>query len=144
MDRDSQSIRVGVGDGAIDTGALLAEVGRGDSGASVLFVGTVRDHNEGREGVTHLEYEVYREQVEPAIAEIVEEATEKWPVLSVAVEHRSGAVGVGEASVAVAVSSAHRGDAFAAAKYVIDELKQRAPIWKKEHWPGGAEWSRGS
>jgi molybdopterin synthase catalytic subunit len=62
----------------------------------------------------------------------------------VAVEHRSGRVELGEASVAVAVSAEHRGDAFSSAQYVIDELKRRAPIWKKEHWPGGAEWSRGS
>jgi molybdopterin synthase catalytic subunit len=65
-------------------------------------------------------------------------------VLSVAVEHRSGVVGLGEASVAVAVATAHRADAFEAARFIIDELKSRAPIWKKEHWPGGAEWSQGS
>lgn len=144
MDRPGQSIRVSVGDEPIDGGALLAEVGQPGSGATVLFVGTVRDHSEGKVGVTHLDYEVYTEQVEPSIAEIVDEATVRWPVLGVVVEHRSGRVDVGEASVAVAVSSEHRGDAFAAARYIIDELKQRAPIWKKEFWPGGAEWSRGS
>ncbi|HJQ76725.1 MAG TPA: molybdenum cofactor biosynthesis protein MoaE [Acidimicrobiia bacterium] len=144
MDRPGQSIRVSVGDEPIDGGALLAEVGQSGSGATVLFVGTVRDHSEGKVGVTHLDYEVYTEQVEPNIAEIVDEATVRWPVLGVVVEHRSGRVDVGEASVAVAVSSEHRGDAFAAARYIIDELKQRAPIWKKEFWPGGAEWSRGS
>jgi molybdopterin synthase catalytic subunit len=94
--------------------------------------------------VTHLEYEVYSEQVEPKIAAIVDEAREKWPLKSVGVEHRSGTVVVGETSVAVAVSSAHRSDAFDAARFIIDELKQRAPIWKKEFWPGGAEWSQGS
>lgn len=144
MDRPGQSIRVTVGDEPIDGGALLAEVAQSGSGATVLFVGTVRDHSEGKVGVTHLDYEVYTEQVEPNIAEIVDEATVRWPVLGVVVEHRSGRVDVGEASVAVAVSSEHRGDAFAAARYIIDELKQRAPIWKKEFWPGGAEWSRGS
>jgi len=107
-------------------------------------VGTVRDHSEGKTGVTHLDYEVYAEMVEPKIAEVVNEAAAKWPVLAVAVEHRSGVVKLGEASVAVAVSSGHRGDAFDAAEFVIDELKQRAPIWKKEHWSGWAEWSRGS
>jgi molybdopterin synthase catalytic subunit len=75
---------------------------------------------------------------------VVNEATTKWPVLAVAVEHRSGVVKLGEASVAVAVSSAHRGVAFDAAEFIIDELKRSAPIWKKEHWPGGAEWSQGS
>ena len=144
MEQAPQSIRVGVGEGRIDTARLVEEVARPDSGATVLFLGTVRDHSEGKAGVTHLEYEVYREQVEPKITEIVVEAARRWPVLDVAVEHRSGRVEVGEASVAVAVSSAHRADAFEAARYVIDELKQRAPIWKKEFWPGGAEWSQGS
>lgn len=144
MEQFGQSIRVSVGEAPIDTSALIAEVGRHDSGATVLFMGTVRDHSDDKEGVTHLEYEVFREQVEPKIADIVAEAVRRWPVLAVSVEHRSGRVELGEASVAVAVSSAHRSDAFEAARYVIDELKQRAPIWKKEFWPGGAEWSRGS
>ena len=128
----------------IDTDALVSEVGRPDSGATVLFIGTVRDHSEGKTGVTHLEYEVYAEEVEPKITALVEEACGRWPVLSAAVEHRSGRVELGEASVAVAVSAAHRVDAFDAAEFIIDELKQSAPIWKKEHWPGGAEWSQGS
>lgn len=144
MGDDRQSIRVTVGEEPIDGGALLAEVGRPDSGATVLFLGTVRDHSEAKSGVTHLEYEVFAERVEPKIAEIVDEAVARWPVLSVVVEHRSGTVNLGETSVAVAVSSGHRADAFEAARYLIDELKKRAPIWKKEFWPGGSEWSRGS
>lgn len=144
MDVSPQTINVTVSEGVIDTESLISQVGRADSGATVLFVGTVRDHSEGKSGVTHLEYEVYAEMVEPKIQEIVEEAFEKWPVLAAAVEHRSGDVLVGEASVAVAVASAHRADAFESARFIIDELKQRAPIWKKEFWPGGAEWSRGS
>jgi len=144
MEQVEQSIRVTVGEEPIDGGLLISEVGRPDSGATVLFLGTVRDHSEGKEDVTHLEYEVYIEQVEPKIREIVDEAGEKWPLQSVVVEHRSGRVDVGQASVAVAVACAHRGDAFAAAQFIIDELKGRAPIWKKEFWPGGAEWSRGS
>jgi len=144
MDSSPVSIRVSVGDEAIDAGSLVAEVGRPDTGATVVFLGTVRNHSEGKEDVSHLEYEVYGEQVEPKIREIIDEAVGKWPVLSVVVEHRSGRVDLGETSVAVAVASAHRADAFDAAEYVIDELKRRAPIWKKEFWPGGAEWSRGS
>jgi molybdopterin synthase catalytic subunit len=144
MGRVQQSIRVTVGEPPIDGGALLAEVGRADSGATVLFLGTVRDHSEGKEGVTHLEYEVYAEQVEPKIAEIVAEAAGRWPILAAVVEHRAGRVDVGEASVAVAVACAHRSEAFEAARHIIDELKLRAPIWKKEFWPGGAEWSPGS
>lgn len=144
MDGLQQSVRVRVGEGLIDPTALVEEVGRPDSGATVLFLGTVRDHSNGRDGVTHLEYEVYEEFVESKIDEVIAEAAEKWPLLAVAVEHRSGKVMLGEASVAVAVATAHRKDAFAACEYIIDELKARAPIWKKEHRPGGAEWSRGS
>ena len=144
MARVQQSIRVTVGPKPIDGGALISEVSRPDSGATVLFLGTVRDHSEGKRGVTRLEYEVFAERVEPRIEEIVVEAAFRWPILSVVVEHRSGTVELGEASVAVAVACAHRADAFDAGRYLIDELKRRAPIWKKEFWPGGAEWSQGS
>ena len=144
MDRSRQVIRVSVGDDVIDVSSLVDEVVRPDSGASVLFLGTVRDHSDAADGVTHLEYEVYPEQVVPKIREIVDEAAGRWPVLNVVVEHRSGTVNLGEASVAVAVSSGHRADAFAAAQFIIDQLKARAPIWKKEHWPGGSNWSPGS
>ncbi|HLF60732.1 MAG TPA: molybdenum cofactor biosynthesis protein MoaE [Acidimicrobiia bacterium] len=144
MNQSRQQVRVSVGEGPIDSTGLMAEVGRPDSGATVLFLGTVRDHSDRVDNVTHLEYEVYAGVVETSIREIADEAAAKWPVLSVVVEHRSGVVELGEASVAVAVSSAHRADAFEAARFIIDELKSRAPIWKKEHWPGGAEWSQGS
>ena len=144
MDASRQAIRVSVGADPIDARTLIDEVGRPESGATVLFLGTVRDHSEARTGVTHLEYEVYAELVEPKIREIVDQAAGRWPILSAAVEHRSGTVDLGEASVAVAVSTAHRDDAFSAARFIIDELKTRAPIWKKEHWPGGSEWSSGS
>lgn len=128
----------------LDVGALLEEVGDPKAGAVALFLGTVRNHSPHREGVTHLEYEVYRTQVCEKITEIVSEAVQRWSLVAVAVEHRIGRVEVGEVAVAVAVSSGHRAEAFAAARYLIDELKERAPIWKKEHWDGGAEWSLGS
>lgn len=144
MDGIQQSVRVRVGEGTIDPAALVEEVRRPDSGATVLFLGTVRDHSNGRGDVTHLDYEVYAEFVELKVGEIVAEAASKWPVLAVVVEHCSGEVVLGEVSVAVAVATAHRMDAFDAAEYIIDELKARAPIWKKEHRPTGAEWSRGS
>jgi molybdopterin synthase catalytic subunit len=144
MDGSGQVIRVSVGEGPIDTSALVEELVRPDSGAMVLFLGTVRDHSETAKGVTHLEYEVYPEEVVPKIREIVDEAGERWPILNVVVEHRSGPVTLEEASVAVGVSAAHRADAFVAAQFIIDELKTRAPIWKKEHWPGGSSWSPGS
>lgn len=144
MNRPDQLIRVSVGEEPIDVAGIAKEVGRPDSGATVLFLGTVRDHSSAAEGVTHLEYEVYLEQVEPKIEEIIDEAAGRWPLLNVVVEHRSGRVDLGEVSVVVAVSTAHRSDAFPAAQFIIDELKTRAPIWKKEHWPGGSAWSEGS
>jgi molybdopterin synthase catalytic subunit len=126
----------------IDLDALLGHVGTPRSGAVAVFLGTVRDHSTGKEGVTHLEYEAYDGVVVAKIAEIVREAHDQWPLEGVAVQHRIGPVALGESSVAVAISSGHRAEAFAAARYVIDELKSRVPIWKKEHWPGGAEWVR--
>lgn len=136
--------RVAVVEDSIDVGGLLEEVGHPEAGAVALFLGTVRNHSPRREGVTHLVYEVYANQVCEKITEVVSEAARRWSVIAMAVEHRMGRVEVGEVAVAVAVSSAHRAEAFAAARYLIDELKERAPIWKKEHWEGGAEWSLGS
>lgn len=125
----------------IEPAALVAEVSDPAAGAIVLFLGTVRDHSTGRDGVTHLEYEAYGEVVEDKIGEVVAEVRSRWPeVARVAAAHRVGSLSVGEISVGVAVSSPHRSDAFPAGQYLIDELKRRAPIWKKEHWPGGAEW----
>lgn len=127
----------------IDPAALVAFVSDPTAGAVVLFLGTVRDHSPGRTDVSHLEYEAYGEVVESKIAEIVVEVRERWPeVVAVAAVHRVGSLDVGEVSVGVAVSSPHRADAFPAGRFLIDELKARAPIWKKEHWPGGAEWVR--
>ncbi len=144
MKRSHVQRRVRVGAAPIDPGRLAFEVAAPDSGATALFLGTVRDHSPGKEGVTHLEYEAYPEEVTGKVDEIVDEAIARWPLHKVVVEHRVGHLEVGEISVAVAVSSAHRADAFDAARYIIDELKLRAPIWKKEHWSGGAEWARGS
>ena len=144
MDSPTQSVRIAVVDRPLDPAAAIQEVGRSAAGAIACFVGTVRDHSDGREGVTHLEYEALEERVEDVIRVIVEEAASKWPILAAVVEHRVGRVGLGEPAVVVAVSTAHRDDAFGAARYLIDELKARAPLWKKEHWPGGAEWVEGA
>jgi len=133
---------ISVGEDVIEPDALLAHVASPDCGAAVLFLGTVRDHSVGKAGVTHLEYEAYDGVVESKIAEIVDEARTRWPVRTVAAVHRTGSLDVGEIAVGVAVTSPHRADAFDAGRYVIDELKARVPIWKKEHWPGGAEWVR--
>lgn len=137
-------IQVHVGPEPIDVAAPTSFVGSPAAGAIVVFLGTVRDHSEDRGGVTHLEYQAYDGRVEPALETIADEAFERWPLEAIAVWHRVGAVPLEEASVVVAVSAGHRGEAFDAARYVIDELKARAPIWKKEFWPGGSEWSKGS
>lgn len=126
----------------LDVAAASAFAGTPESGAVVVFAGTVRDHAPGKTGVTHLEYEAYEGVVEPKIAEVVADAREQWPLHRVAALHRTGELNVGEISVVVAASSAHRGPAFEGARFIIDELKKRAPIWKKEHWPGGSEWVR--
>lgn len=144
MEVPSGTWRVAVRAERLQPGALLAELGHPGVGAVVLFLGTARDHSPGKSGITHLEYEAYGERVESSLTEIVAEARVRWPLLGVAVEHRVGRVDVGEPSVAVAVAAAHRAEAFDAARYVIEELKRRAPIWKQEHWPGGADWVEGA
>lgn len=110
----------------------------------VSFLGTVRNHAPGKSEVSHLIYEAYAEVVEGKIAELVSACRRRWPIIAVAVEHRTGRVDVGGVSVAVVVSSAHRADAFEAARFLIDELKAKAPIWKQEHWDGKSEWIEGS
>ena len=141
-DRDAVADRVRVQEEAIDTASVLATVEDPGAGAIVLFLGTVRDHSEGKPGVTHLEYEAYREVVEEKISGIVARARDKWPIRRVAAVHRVGRLEIGDVSVAVAVSAGHRPEAFEAGRFLIDELKATAPIWKKEHWDGGAEWVR--
>ena len=138
--RSGELDRVAVSADVIDADAAARFVSDPRAGAIVVFLGTVRNHSPGRDVVTHLEYEAYVEHVEERIGEIVGEARSKWPLERVFATHRVGRLEIGEASVAVAVSSAHRDDAFPAARYLIDELKARAPIWKKEHWSGGADW----
>jgi molybdopterin synthase catalytic subunit len=128
----------------LDPAAAMAEVGRPQAGAVAVFVGTVRNHSHDHDGVTHLEYEAFEERVLDVIAEVVAEAEERWPILAGVVEHRVGRVDLGRPAVVVAVAAAHRDAAFDAARYLIDEIKVRAPLWKKEHWPGGGEWVEGA
>ncbi len=129
---------------AIDESDIRSFVSDDAAGAVVVFSGTARNHSPGKTGITHLEYETYPEKVVGSIEQIVEESREKWDLIKVAVVHRSGRVNVGEPAVTVAVSAAHRADAFDAARYVIDELKSRVPIWKQEHWSGGSVWIEGA
>ena len=125
---------------AIDVPAVLDRVSRSANGATVLFLGMVRNMNEGRD-VTGIEYSAYRSMAERELATIVEEAAALTGTDDIAVEHRLGQLAVGECSVAVAVGHPHRGRAFEGARYVIEELKRRVPIWKREHYVDGTrEW----
>jgi molybdopterin synthase catalytic subunit len=127
-------------DGPIDTGELLQSVSSHEAGAVVLFLGTVRRHTAGRE-TAWLDYDAYRAMAEPQLAALEAEAQERWPLEDCAIVHRLGRLELGEASVAIAVSSPHRRAAFEAAQWLIDTLKERVAIWKCEHWADGtSEW----
>ncbi len=121
--------------------AALSSVSPAD-GALSLFVGVVRDENAGRR-VERLEYEAYEEMALEVLAEIEAETRRRWPIGELRIVHRLGRLAIGEASVAVAVASPHRAEAFAACRYAIDTLKHQAPIWKKEFFEGGAVWVEG-
>lgn len=131
---------VRIGDAPIDPGGLLEEVAARSNGAAVLFVGTVRDHAGGR-AVAGLEYTAYEAMAREELARIVAEAEGRFPGTTLAVAHRLGALELGEVSVAVAAGHAHRAPAFDAARFVIEELKARVPIWKREQYADGTrEW----
>jgi len=126
----------------IDIARIVERVSKSANGATVLFLGTVREVNDGR-GVTGIEYTAYRSMAERELAAIVEEAAVLADSNDVAVEHRLGELAVGDCSVAVAVAHPHRARAFEAARYVIEELKERVPIWKREQYVDGTrEWVR--
>jgi molybdopterin synthase catalytic subunit len=123
----------------IDLGVLLRRVESPERGGIACFVGTVRNHHEGRE-VLRLDYSAYAPMAEAECARIVGEAQERWEV-AVALRHRIGELEIGDAAVAVAVASSHRDEAFQACRYVIEEVKRRVPIWKRELFADGTvEW----
>jgi molybdopterin synthase catalytic subunit len=127
-------------DHPLDPAGLLAAVASPTRGGSVLFVGTVRDLNDGRP-VTALDYTAYGPMAASELQAIVDEAEQRWPGAAVACDHRTGALALGDAAVVVAAAHPHRGAAFDACRFVIEELKQRVPIWKREHYTSGeAEW----
>jgi molybdopterin synthase catalytic subunit len=114
------------------------------AGGEVLFAGTVRDHSDAG-AVTGLEYEAWEERASDMLAGIGRELFERWPICRAALWHRFGSLAVGEVSVVVCVSAAHRGEAFEAARHGIERIKHDVPIWKKEHLPDGvAHWVMGS
>ncbi|TVX97427.1 molybdopterin converting factor [Cohnella terricola] len=123
----------------IDAGRVLSSVYHPDHGAAVAFVGTTREWTAGKRTVT-LEYEAYAPMAEAALAEIGDEIAARWPGTLCAISHRTGTVGIGEISVVIAVSSAHRADSYEASRYAIERLKQKVPIWKKEIYEDGTEW----
>ncbi len=124
----------------IDTNSLLSQARNPAAGAVVLFLGTTRELTAGRQTVA-LDYEAYPAMAERRLTELEAEARRRWPVLECMVVHRLGRVPPTEASVAIAVSSPHRADAFAAGQWLIDSLKRDVPIWKREQWADGeAEW----
>ena len=127
----------------LDVGAAIGAVADERSGATDVFVGTTRRFTDDRETAT-LSYEAYEPMGEAAIVRIVAEARARWEILRCAVHHRTGTVAVGEASVVIAVSTRHRADAFDACRFLIDTLKDRVPIWKRESWTDGtSEWVGG-
>jgi molybdopterin synthase catalytic subunit len=126
-------------DTPLDLTKLVAEVAAPDRGGIAAFVGTVRDHHQGRP-VRELEYSAYAEMAETECGRIVVETERRWPV-RVALRHRIGLLAIGDAAVAIVVAAAHRDEAFAACRHVIEELKRRVPIWKRERYADGTvEW----
>jgi molybdopterin synthase catalytic subunit len=135
--------RTSVTTAELDLSSLIRLVDAPATGAVATFVGLVRDHNQGRR-VLHLVYEAYEPLAERALQRIVDEARGRWPAVTLGIHHRIGRLAIGEASVAIAASSPHRTDAFAACRYAIERIKQIVPIWKHEYFEGGDVWIEGA
>lgn len=129
----------------LDLHLLVREVaGAGTAdGAIAIFVGVVRDNNQGRQ-VAFLEYEAYEPLAVRALQRIQDEAREVWPSTRLGVHHRTGRIELSEASIIIVAASPHRADAFAACRYAIERVKQIVPIWKHEHFEGGDVWLEGA
>jgi molybdopterin synthase catalytic subunit len=133
-------MRVAIVRTPLDPPSLLAEVASVGNGASILFVGTVRDVNDGR-AVSGIEYAAYESMATRELESIVSEAASRFDVSDIVVEHRIGQLGLGDASVVIAAGHAHRAQAYDASRFVIEELKRRVPIWKREEYVDGTrEW----
>ena len=127
----------------LDPQALVQAVRQDESGALVLFYGVARDHSEGRR-VRALEYEAHESLAEKKLREVADEVRRRWPITGIGILHRTGHLEIGETSLLVAVSAAHRQEAFEACHYAVDRIKQIVPIWKKEIWEdGGGAWAAG-
>jgi molybdopterin synthase catalytic subunit len=142
MRSTSATTWVAVTENPLSSDELSAWAVRPHCGAVVTFSGVVRDHSRAHDDVVALEYETSTKLAEQRISEIVAVARERWPSLeAVAIHHRIGKVELSETTVIVAVSSPHRSDAFDAARFCIDTLKETVPMWKREIWEGGSAWS---
>jgi molybdopterin synthase catalytic subunit len=128
---------------ALESVAASLGDGAGADGAIVTFLGLVRNHNLGR-SVRYLEYEAYEPLALKAFGRIAAEIGERWPSTRLALHHRVGRLQIGEASIAIAARSPHRGDAYSACRYAIERVKQIAPIWKREFFDGGDVWIEGA
>jgi len=126
----------------IEEAEVIATVDRPEHGASLVFRGVVRDHHEGR-AVSHIEYHCYRGMAEKELRAVAEAVAARHGISALAVVHRIGEVRVGEASLLVAASAPHRQPVFDAVLEIVDELKRRVPIWKKEYGPDGSHWVEG-
>lgn len=136
---------VALGEAPLPVAEALAWATLPECGAVVTFLGTVRDHAEGRSDVERLTYEAYEEVATARMIGVASEMRRRWPVIGrLALLHRTGDLGVGDAAVAVVVSTPHRPEAFAATQYGIDAIKASVPIWKQEHWAGGVAWGDGA
>lgn len=122
----------------IPVDALLAEVSSAERGGTCLFLGTVRNGPE-EHGVTAIEYSAYEQMVEAEFGRLLADATARWPEARIAVRHRLGTIPVGAASIAIAAAAPHRAQAFEACRFVIEEVKRRIPVWKKELRVDGTE-----
>ena len=133
--------RVGLTDGPIDVEAL-ERIAATAHGAVVTFVGRARNRaDDGRE-VLELDYEAYPEMADATLRAVAAEVADRWPDCALAVVHRTGAVSIGEAAVAIVTAAPHRADAYEANRYVIEAIKQRLPIWKLERFADGTQWKR--
>ncbi len=127
---------------AIETPKVLDNLKRGEDGAALVFEGVVRNHTRGRKTL-YLDYEAYEEMALNQMEALAKEALQQFQIRDVAIVHRLGRLSIGEISVLIAVASAHRGPAFDACRWLIDTLKRKVPIWKKEYFEDGAVWADG-
>jgi molybdopterin synthase catalytic subunit len=133
---------IGITEHELPTNAAVAWATTASAGAVVTFLGVVRDHADGRDGVRGMTYEAYEEPALTAMRDVASAARVRWPTIDrVALLHRVGDLQLSETSVAIVVSSPHRAAAFDAARFCIDTLKETVPIWKQEHWEGGSDWA---